>query len=765
MRQPSGLSRQFGVNDDDEEEVEEEPEKLEDAEGEEEDYAPRGSLFRMSQVPDDEYADDDTQTKIEKYLTQDMEDASGEDDYDEEEEEEEEEGDNEEEEEYTEELDDGGDIFLNMRHDDRGYGRLPIGDEEEDLLMLNTPAATAKVRKEAESVFGVSTRFGGPGGELDHHYGSIAKSTYNQQPIARVTEPAHLLLKTEELVCRLYSEGVGTEEDEGRLDNSLANISYLLAEAWDAYTRDELPPPEGEALAAIGPAENEEPFAKASWIANLVLRLHHTRVKGNMGEENTPPVPEILFDWMHLVHDPDPDQLAKCLRYKPSPACHPLFWQTVQHSLLRGNVKGASELLRNAGWEHVKKNGRFGESSYAGQALETVRRFAEAASDMLDHCPAAEEDWDIYNSSWTLFRIQAKGSLDRMTLFAEGETQAARDTVGGLRSMSDMARKASSQIPWDIYESLQIVYDIVLGRPEAILETAQDWCEATVALNGWWDDETPRHRTLLSHSHSLRASSRFQSSGDYFERLCKAFHLAIKTDMSPNTLNAVEVALACVFEGNIEAVIGFLRMWSLPLACSVAEIASLGGWMPETEAPAKFPTDTLDAEDLALLGISEPTADETEGMKDASLVMYARELAGIDRLSSQKDGWEMAIQVLGRMDLPEKSEDTVGELLRDLLATLDEHSASTVDKIWEILNDLGMISFAEETAQVRFITLCLISHRTNDVLDFCRYLVQRVTSLWRSSMVLRSVSPAGQGPRSPQLAHFILACRIDRIPG
>jgi hypothetical protein len=60
----------------------------------------------------------------------------------------------------------------------------------------------------------------------------------------------------------------------------------------------------------------------------------------------------------------------------------------------------------------------------------------------------------------------------------------------------------------------------------------------------------------------------------------------------------------------------------------------------------------------------------------------------------------MAIQVLGRMDLPEKSEETVSELLRDLLATLDTNSGETVDKIWRILNDLGMINFAEETAEV-----------------------------------------------------------------
>jgi hypothetical protein len=165
-------------------------------------------------------------------------------------------------------------------------------------------------------------------------------------------------------------------------------------------------------------------------------------------------------------------------------------------------------------------------------------------------------------------------------------------------------------------------------------------------------------------------------------------------------MNPVEVAIASCFEGNVNGVIGLLRIWSLPLASSTAEIASLGEWLPPTETIKPLPTDTLDMDDLALLGVVPPSTDELEGIKDTTLVLYARELAGIEHLSSQRDGWEMAIEVLGRMDLPQKSEETVGELLRDLLATLDENSSTTVDRMWRILNDLGMITYAEETAEV-----------------------------------------------------------------
>lgn len=347
-----------------------------------------------------------------------------------------------------------------------------------------------------------------------------------------------------------------------------------------------------------------------------------------------------------------------------------------------------------------------GGPTYTGKALENVRRFAEATCEMLDQCPAARNDWEILDSSWTLFRVQARGSLDRLTLFAEGKDTSLLDSLndGVDTSMSAMAKKASSQIPWDIYENLQTVYDIVLGQTEAILETAQDWCEATVALLGWWDEGVQRPKSLVQSQFGVSPGS-FTDSEDYFDRLVTVFNIVIQSGLTPNTMNPVEVALASAFEGNVHAVIGCLRTWSLPVACSVAEIASLGKWLPPQESAKPLPADSLDIDDLMLLGVGQPTTDDVEGIKDTTLVIYARELAGIEHLSPQRDGWEMAIQVLGRMDVAEKSEETVGELLRDLLATLDENSGTTVDKMWRLLSDLGMMNYAEETAEVSSLLL------------------------------------------------------------
>ncbi|KID76414.1 Nucleoporin NUP85 [Metarhizium brunneum] len=710
-RQPSSLSRQFSISD------EEAEAEAEDAEGG--NVLPPHSLFRKSSTlphrdgdEDDEDAEgDDIEAEIERYINQDME---GDKDVEGEEKE-------EKEHETSEEGSDEGDLFLNMRHNDRPYGQ-PIIGEGDDLMMLNTPAAADRVRREAEDIFRRSSARLGGSLRREFQFATIARDMYTQHDAARITESPDLILKTEDLVCRLYDEGIGAVDDAEKMDNSLANISFRLVKLWNDHVED-LPRPEGEDFATIGPGADADPFEKAAYVAHLALRLHHTRFDNDLEDEKTPPLPEVLFDWQQASHNLYPDQIREISRYKPGPACHSLYWQTLRNALLRGDVRGASQLLKNAGWENVRRGPR-GDNAYTGKALENVRRFAEATCDMLEKCPAMAGDWDIWNSSWTLFRVQARGSLDRLKLFAEGrDTQFSGSLDDSYspepQSMSTMARKASSQIPWDVYENLQIVYGIVLGNHESILETAQDWCEATIGLFGWWDDGSQRHKNLrLSHARGFRASSGSQlgASSDYFERLGSAFRLVLQSDMSPNPVNAVEVAIASCFEGNVNGVIGLLRIWSLPVASSVAEIASLGEWLPPTETAKPLPIDTLDMDDLALLGLVPPSTDELEGIKDTTLVLYARELAGIERLSAHKDGWEMAIQVLGRMDQPQKSEETVGELLRDLLATLDENSSRTVDRMWRILNDLGMITYAEETAETFADILSRESHRYGEVL-------------------------------------------------
>ncbi|KAF6824829.1 nuclear pore complex subunit nup85 [Colletotrichum musicola] len=697
-RQPSGLSKEYGAASTSDNRTGRYM-IPDDSEEEEESY-------------DEEYDEREVaDAEMERYLEADMD---------------EEDIDAEAEEEELPEDDD--DMFLTMRHsthqeDEPVYsddGDGANGAEESDLLVLATPAATERMKREAEDIFRVSSmRRSSTSRRRGFKYASIAKDMYTQMGMTVITESPEVVLKTEDLVNQLYDEGIGAQDDPEKLDGSLSSIVYPLVELWDNFA-ETLPMPEAEHAAEIGPGPDAEPFQKAAYVARLVLQMHHTRFSEGSGEIKAPPLPDVLFTWIDDNHNLYPEQYNSVMRHRPSPASHSLFWPTLRSTLIRGNVGLASQLLKNAGWEAVRKGTR-AELAYTGKALENLQRAVAITCEALDMCPGNKRNWDIFSSDWTLYRIQAKGSLDKLQRFAEGKDKALyggdSDDSYGQPSLARLARKAEGQVPWDIYEHLQTIYQIIMGTPDAILETAQDWCEATVGLFGWWEEGRGQQKSLrMSRSQGLRLTSVSSGPESYFERLSLAFHTALESDFHFNAMNPVEVAIASAFESNFAAVIGILRAWSLPIASSVAELASLGQWLPKPEPPNLISMGSLDFDDLEILGVSQPGPDEVEGIKDTTLTHYARELAGIDQLSEGRSGWEMAIQVLGRMDSAPKSEEMVGELLRDILDTLDSDSSVTVDKVWRILNDLGMITYAEETAETYAEILAQDSHRYGEAL-------------------------------------------------
>ena len=788
-RQPSRLSQMVvGNNDDDDEDEEEEDEddaegeydEDEDAEGEEDDYPPqrtKGASAKRHQYEDDE--DDD-----EEYSE---EDAEGEDD------------------DYEQQQAGGHDPWMSIAQNERapwmparGYndaagelddaGHNGLGDHNSDLMMFATPAANERIRKEAEDIFRASmARSGGVAPPVSRasvraprecRYASIAKGMYAQMGYATVVEAPELIRQTELRISQLYSEGVGAEDDPDRMDQALGDASAQLVGLWQAYV-DSLPKPQeekededDEQFASIGPGPKASAFENAAYVATLALQLHHTRsasstTGGGLDGLSPPsePLTETLFRWMADYHNVYPDQVNDVLNYRPGPASHGMFWQTVFVSLLQGRVEDAIELLRAGGWESVR---RAGIPAYSGRALANVERAVLETIGMLLTCPGKTGNWEIWGSEWTLFRISAKGALDHLRRFAEGgrsggtydmmgeEDGEGEDDFGdsfrssgsgiGRQSMAGMARKAESQVPWDIYENLNIVFDIALGSRERILSVSQDWCDATLGLLGWWDEAKmapsgsanaghgSNFRHSKSHSMSMSlahrndaafggASSTFEA---YLDRLTRSFRATTDSGLEINTNNALEVALACIFEDNPRGVIGLIRTWSLPVASAVVEIASLGGWLPaqtSTNALATAMGD-LDMEDLELLGVDPTDPDESDGFKDNTLVQYAQALVNDKELQAaveerrrengsdsddvaestssplNMEGWELAVHVLGRMNSQERAEETIGELVRTIFKMLDTDSGSTVDKVWRLLSDLGMASFAEEVADV-----------------------------------------------------------------
>jgi hypothetical protein len=433
------------------------------------------------------------------------------------------------------------------------------------------------------------------------------------------------------------------------------------------------------------------------------------------------PLPETMFRWLNENHDMYGAQIDEILRFRPSPACHSLFWEAVFIALLRGRVTDAARLLRQAGWGHVRRDQR-GEYSYSGRALENVQRAVEEAVYVLESCPGYDGNWEIWSSDWTLFRVRAQGALEHLRRFAEGKDSlfgestfsASAASARSRQSMAGLARRAESQVPWEIYEKLNVLFDIVLGQQGAILEAAQDWLEATVGLFSWWDERRSQMDRPFGMSQSMSRSqalvlapSQAADSDSYLERLARTFHMAVESDFHFDSQNPVEIGMACVFEENIKGVIGLLRGWSLPIAAAVAEIASLGKWLPPHQPAGVFGLEDLDMDDLEVLGVDPLAPDEIDGIKDSTLVQYGQALADYEGLSTVKDrfggsreGWEVSISVFGRMDSPERSEEMVRDLVEHLIQSLHVDSNDMVDRLWTLLSELGMIEFAEDTTEV-----------------------------------------------------------------
>ena len=543
-------------------------------------------------------------------------------------------------------------------------------------------------------------------------YGKVAREMYTQLGFPSVNESDDLVLGTEATITRLYDEGIGPTHNENLLRLALASVPGDLTKLWAAYSKKTAVYNSEEYSTAIGPGPKASNFEKANFLACLTLRIHHPYLKGSKSlEPKFKPLPQILLEWMDEHHDPYPYQFEEIQAHRPSPANHQTFWDTILNGLLRGKVVAVVDVMRNAGWRYAwgGMNGlqdQNADAGYSGVALANVEKAVRAATQVLAQCPAVHGDWNIRGSEWALFRMQASQALDDLKTFAEGRERSRSEALAGNAGLSGSysrtARKAESQVPWQIYQNLLTLYSLVLGEPTPIIENAQDWCEATIGLLAWWDEGKEDGRLPLGRSEANHwASSKHSEAEVYLRKLRRSFELATTetTDFHVNTLNPVEVGLASLFEGDNEAVIGFLRAWSGPVSSAVAEVASLAGWLPHAEPQSLINMGSLDQDDMDLLGINSSPV-KADGMKDQALMTYARSLENRGQLKSSsitRDGWELAIAILGRLDSATRSEEMVGVFLEDF--KLD--SSVTVDKLWKLLNDIGMARYAENIAEVR----------------------------------------------------------------
>ncbi|KAL4801943.1 hypothetical protein BDV18DRAFT_147875 [Aspergillus unguis] len=527
-------------------------------------------------------------------------------------------------------------------------------------------------------------------------------------------EPSDFIIHTEDEIARMYDETRQAQYNDEYLQEAVGKICDALSNAW--YSQ----PNNGGT--AIGPGDNAQNYMKAGFLGSLLLQLHHppTTAKATGfptfgfpaqramklgGRSSIVPIPKVLLDWIE-THNSLTGDIQALKQVDSDPAASPNFWEIVNATILRGRLSDTSQILRAADFSHARSALEDGlpQAGYRGAQLQNIQRCINKALQVLEACPGTQHDtWDVRDPEWSLYRKRVLAAMTDLEEFAEGDDQpAAPPTTGnsfqavnfGLgptpfqgTSFTESARMAESKVPWTIYQNLRSMYRIILGDPSAIMNNAESWVEATIALTVWWDGEDDED---VPGGNFLRTSEP-QSEDPYLRRLSRAFgHVTSKDGEEGfriNSLSGLEVGLAAVFEGDVEGVLELIQTWSLCVAAAVAEVASVGGWL---EASVGRPAG-LSEDDLMVLSYGQNDRAPTHKVnRDDVLSAYASGLAerrSIENVSGSREGWELALEVLSRLDDNTKMQKAVSELLDKL--PLD--TAEQLDKVVLLCSELGLI--------------------------------------------------------------------------
>jgi hypothetical protein len=201
-----------------------------------------------------------------------------------------------------------------------------------------------------------------------------------------------------------------------------------------------------------------------------------------------------------------------------------------------------------------------------------------------------------------------------------------------------------------------------------------------------------------------------------------------------------------------------LQGWSLMAAATVAEIASAGEWYVR----AGGIMGQFDQSDLMVLSYND---QQPKGItKDDLQIAYSDLLSTQGIISApdgrnSREGWELAIQVLGRLDDGMAASERIERIINNL--QLD--SATRVDKITQLCHDMGLASQALSVALVCIMSLLTVILLI--ILELRRSPPRKHSKLWRHAPLLCSCSQCFQDPGSSPCACCTLPRQVDRLSG
>ena len=581
---------------------------------------------------------------------------------------------------------------------------------------------------------------------------SIAKSMAIQMNAASLTEEDSFILATESPLNSMYA--VKDNDSVSQLDKeySLETTSQHLCELWSKYSNrgENTREKQKDATFSIGPQEEEPSARKATFISTLLLPLHHPpKATGKQAlaptsfgkssfsrssptyrlPSNPTAIPKVLLDWLNTNHNSWEPVLGDVESRYSNPTAHYNFWDVMFELILRGKIQDAIRLFERSDFQESETAPKDGQpNGYTDIQINNIQRVVNKAIEVLQRCPAiTEEDWNIAGNDWTLFRKLVEQATVDLTKFAEGrdEDLGVDDTTcntskfsldGTHLSHSQLSRRAESRVPWSVYQNLKAIYGILLGSESEVISFAQDWVEATMGLTVWWTGNSSEDLSVGSLAKTKRSLMRSQtevrrpvdvdSRSVYLDRLARSFERATDgsgdDDFQINSNNPVEVALASVFEGNIEGVLGLLRGWSLPVASAVAEIAAFGGWFDSSPITSNAITNGFSQSDLMVFNSYDKP--EKPIQRDTIMIEYANAL--LDRKTLREEGegnqrvlegWQISIALLVRLGDDRTSRVEIGKVLRQVYVDSDER----VNLILRICQGYGMEEDGRHIAEVR----------------------------------------------------------------
>ncbi|KAH8723224.1 hypothetical protein GQ44DRAFT_761242 [Phaeosphaeriaceae sp. PMI808] len=560
---------------------------------------------------------------------------------------------------------------------------------------------------------------------------AIAKGLTPNIERATLQEFDSVILETERLVQKVH-ESLHSDTPDQRIE-VLGQVAQELITSWEA----------------AGKAKNATNIAQANRLASLLLTLHHpppaghhqrtsalSLVPSRPDQRHYTPIPKLLLDWLNNTYA-SVSEIDLVLREPRGYSKHISFWEAVQACVVRGNFTQCLKLLHGANFEFAAtaQEDGLGSIGYTGAHLRYANDAVRAASDLLRECPAvASEDWDVKGQDWAIFRQRVHQTYANLQEFAEGDStnrhalsQSFTASHFGISQsqanfqLSVQSRKAESKVPWSIYENLSKIYQLLLGNEEEILAISGDWIEAALGLAIWWNGEEEElgQGSLAVSRRSIMRTQRVRSVDitpvkAYCQRMASALAAVIENsdeDFSVNTIDRFEVGVACIVDDNVEGALQVLSSWSLTVASAVAEVASAGEWFTRTNGIM----DQFDQSDLMVLSYNE---QQRTGMsKDDFLVAYSKVLATKGQLKDQqgqtsREGWELAIQVLGRLDDSIAASGRIEQILHELPL----ESSVRVDKITRHCHDLGLSQHALTIALKYANHLCTNTQNYGDTL-------------------------------------------------